>query len=104
MSMAEPVTFKNPFDLCRMHGANSFWVLEFPKGAGTHFHEADWDMEVTFTRKRPEIKVGDEVKHKYYSLVWKVLAIYQDRVWVLPVNPLFGTIPSTRHLDDLRPA
>ena len=104
--MTHKITIKNPHDITVVDRRDTveYQVQETSSAPTETYSVENWDVEVTFTRKQPEIKAFDLVKHCDYTHIWQVIAIYQGLAWIIPVNPVFGTTPSTRHLDDLRPA
>lgn len=100
--MADEATFKNP----GVQTLEDYWSVgdNKPNFECHTFDKDEFDMEVTFTRKPPKIRVGDTVQHLDYSFEWKVLAVYQDQAWVVHANPRFGVTPKTCQLRDLTPA
>lgn len=64
--MTEKKTFKNPWQIS--HGSD--WICIYPvEDSNKHedFHEADWDIEVTFTKKAPVFQKGDRVAFTEYG-------------------------------------
>jgi len=102
----EERVFLNPFDVTTYDSVAGprYQVREKSMdGAKNTFNASEWDVTVTFTPKRPVIKVGDIVKHIDYGFAWRVLYIHDVWAWVVPLTT--GTLtPNTRLLRDLRPA
>ena len=80
--MTEKKTFKNVL-MWSAHtdGARVEWLVS---GEGV-YSAAEWDMEVTFTKKPMRRKVGDVIKIADFddSLVYTVLAIHKDQIVVV---------------------
>lgn len=90
MSTSEDkAVFKNP----EIRKYPSYWTVEssdtdFESFA---FDEDAYDMEVTFTRKAPDLKVGDHIYIHDSGLIFEVLGVSEDHVWARPFE---GTLAS----------
>lgn len=92
--MTEKKTFKNAYIHNEIHGdyheGDMSWRIFQSEGFGEttgKFDSSEWDMEVTFTKKAPQIPVGARVRPKYSTAyTYTVLAQWKDTVVVVDVN------------------
>lgn len=81
--MTEIKTFKNPdleFNTDAWHSDSWGWQVE-----DEIFEQGLWDMEVTFTKKVPQIKAGDNVTYALWdntTTTWLVVAVCRDVIFI----------------------
>ncbi|HET7640127.1 MAG TPA: hypothetical protein VFK47_15480 [Ktedonobacteraceae bacterium] len=71
-------------------------------GGGIHYDLAEWDMEVTFTKKQPKPEVGGTCRTKYSDQL-VIMGVNGSWIWVTedPEDP--GWVVDVDDLMDVKP-